>query len=450
MFYVDWADLERRVDRQSARSMGDAAAPRAGRRRRVLRSVDEQVGDLRRDVQASARTVLAWMAAVVDHEEGTNLEHVLDRCLRPGPDVRALNYAALAREIRETLNVDISPKRVRTAIAHLRQSRAEQPAPAPAPGLAALLEPLRRKLEANHEALRRNASADVEALRRPIAIEVLAAVRCAAGHLIENGYGEGIPDRLDLDRLQDTFLDFVRSAVSETGPDEQAACLPEDLHRLLVALCDFDGSLEAHARVVVSGSRVVADLMGPDSLPGLVAQLNVLVSGRHLLDTELYCAEMLRLGRAAAALHADPNTRRFMNWVRRLADDRRVPSPIRVSSYCFNNAATHVLERLFRRELGEADPWLNLARGCIDHMCRRDSGFRLIRTTQLIELTVRAELSGDAVPVEDHFRSLGPAASLTLLQDLARFDNCVDLVQAARHHAVTAIPELQHQLVPVG
>ena len=449
--FVDWADLETSMQRRQVRSLDPASSDRrSARRPRLITSVHDEAGKVRANVRDSARAVLTWVSALLDHEGLTDLDAVLDRCLRPGPDPASLNYAALAREIGAATGIDLSPKRVRTAIEQLRKARQKQVQHMPRQSNRQRLETLHSLLEANFQDLVGSETPDRENLRRSIAVDVLAAVRRAAGRVIENDFGEGIPPTIDVDELEGRFLDFVRGIVrDEPGSDHQRT-LPADLHRLLVTLCDYDGSSENDVRLVVDGGRVVADLMGPDSLPGIMAQLNVLVAGRHLLDSELYCAEMSRLAEAAAGLRDDPQVRRFLNWVRRLPEDQRLPSPLRVSSYCLNNAATHVLQRIFTDELADGKAYLARADEWIEEMRRRDSGFRLIKTTEVLYLVVVAHLAGDARKIESHFARLGNSRSLALLQDLAKYDNCEEMVRAARRHAVAALPELRHQLIHFG
>ena len=392
---------------------------------------------------------MTWVAAILEDRHETDLNDVLDRCLRPGPDIERVNYAALAEQIGRTTGVVLSAKRVQTAIHHLRQcdgNKAVATNPSP---LKQKLDALHRQLEANYAALTDAGAAPDDPSRREIAVAVLGAVRAAAGHLIDNAYGEGIPDQIDLDALEGRFLDFVREMVRQGPLSDPATPLARDLRQLLVDLGQFDGSTEDLMRLVVDGSHVVASLAGPDSLAGLMAQLNVLVAGRYLLDSELYCAELLRLSAAATALHDDPATRSLMNWVRRLDEAQRLPSPLRAASYCLNNAATHIFARLYRGEWpeSEADAWLTKAEWCLDEMRRRDSGFRLIQTTQVIHLTVTAKLTGDDAAIKSAFTAMGPTKALAVLQDLIKYDNCSEVIQAAREHAVAALPELRHQLI---
>ena len=125
-----------------------------------------------------------------------------------------------------------------------------------------------------------------------------------------------------------------------------------------------------------------------------------------------------------------------------------MPSPLRVSSYCLNNAATHVLERLFTGEL-QGREHLDNAKAWFDQMRSRDSGFILVKTVEIIYLTVIAKLTSDATQIEALFERLGRSESLDRLEALARYDNCQPLVQAAQHHAIAAIPELEHQLIRI-
>ena len=451
-FFVDWADLEAKMTTPPAASADrPKAAGSASGRRRILRSVEAEVEPVRRNVKDAAQAVLTWVAAVMDDRDQINLNDVLDRCLRPGPDIERVNYAAMAEQIKKTTGVSISAKRVKTAICNLRTCNRNKAVDMNEPTLKQKLDTLHQRLEANYAALTDTEAPDDRVLSRSIATEVLGAVRAAAGHLIENAYGEGIPEEIDIDWLEGRFLDFVRQMVTSGQAADKSTPLAGDLRQLLMALGDFDGGTECNMRLVVDGSRVVADLAGPDSLPGLMAQLNVLVAGRYLLDSELYCAELSRLADAAAELHDDAETKTFMNWVRRLPEDQRLPSPTRVSSYCLNNAATHIFERLFLNQwdAAETDRWLAEARRCLDEMRNSDSGFRLIRTTQLIHLTVVAKLTDDAGEVHDFFTSLGESKGLEAIQDLIRYDNCTPIIEAARQHAIDALPELKHQLIYV-
>ena len=448
--YVDWADMERRMSaRRAVALLSDQRARPRSRRRRFVTTVEAQVDQVRRNVQDSARAVLTWLAAVSGGSSPQDLEQVLSRCLRPGPDVSGLNYTALAEQIEQTTGLRLSPKRVRTAVEHLRNGGGRTPESAKAPAMSRRLDALQGLIESNLEELSSPGQKNDERLRESVAIDVLATVRCAAGRLIENDYGEGIPDQVDLDQLEGRLLSFVRDvkkrAACATGSD-----LERELHALLVALCDYDGSGEADMRLVVEGSRVVTGLAGAGSMPGLMAQLNVYVAGRDLLETPVYVAQMRRLADAAAALHADEKTTQFMGRVRRLEQDKRLPSPLRLSSFCLNNAATRILERLFKGELKGRDRWLSRARAFIEQMAGRDSGFRLIKTTEMIYQTVAAKLSGDATAVTSHVAELGADAALSVIEDMARFDNCAEIVHAAENHVVAAFADLRHQLICLG
>lgn len=434
-------DLEDHASAQTPRA--EAPAPR----RRVITTVDDQVHDLRHNVQDSAEAIVSWVAAVCDHDGPDALDDVLDRCLRPGPDVERVNYAAIAEQVNRCLNVNLSAKQVRTAIQHLRRREQAKVNAMPEAGLQDKLQALLDQLQSNYTALIEAGDGQDESLRRAVAIQVLGAVRAAAGQVIDNAFGEGIPETIDIDELESRFLDFVRDMVREQRIDQGATGLAGDLQKLLMTLSQYDGSGESNMRLVVTGARVVGDLQGPDSLPGLMGQLNVIVAGRYLLDGELYCAELTRLAEAAGDLHGDAATGTLMNWVHRLPEDQRLPTPLRVRSYCLNNAATHILERVYRDQYDDPEPWLERAGSCLQQMRQRDSGFRLIQTTHLIQLVVNAKRSGDASAIQSHFEQLGEADALKVLEDLARFENAEDIVRDARRHAVAALPALQHRLI---
>lgn len=440
--YVDFADLEAKM---TGRAVADAQPDaRATPGRRIITTVDKAADDVRANVRDAARAVLAWVAAVTDADAEETLNDVLDRCLKPGPDIERINYTQLAAEIASTLDLDITAKRVRSAIRHLRKAHEGRTHDMAKPSL-------KQKLGQLHERLARGYASIVDqrdehdALRREMALGILGAVRAAAGRVIDFAYGEGIPARVDVDELESRFLDFVRDQVR----DDAVGDVEADLKRLLLTLGAYDLSAESDMRLVVDGSRVVADLAGPDSLPGVMAQLNVLVAGRDLIDDELYVAEMSRLAEAAEALHDDPATRSLLNWIRRQPEDQRIPSPLRVASYCRNNAATRLGDRVFLGALDDAAAWLDRADQQLARMRERDGGFELIKVTELILLTAAAQQTGDAEAVTAHLQSLGDAAALDLLEKLARFDNCAPLVHAAQRHAVAALPALKHKLINI-
>jgi len=446
MLYMDGLTLDEVAEPHRPAELATRSA-----RVRMLSTVDAETRHVRHNVQDAARAVLTWLASVVDHDGDANLDDVLDRCLRPGPNVQRVNYAALAEMVSQTVQTDISPKRIATAIRHLRDARRHAaPNRRSRPGAAQCLAQLRHRLASNHAALGAlNQPQRVLAIRT-MGVDVLAMLRSAASRVIDHDYGEGIARQINLEQLGDRFLDFVRDMVSRSSAEQTAKAGRADMHRLLVAMGDYDGCCESDMRLVTAGASVVADLMGPDSLPGVMAQLNVLVAGRDLLDTELYVAEMARLAEQAAVLHDDPATTRLIRWAARRSEDQRIPSPIRISSYCLNNAATRILDRLYQGELEPAQPWLRRAQRYFQTMRRCDSGFQLVRTTEALYLTVAAGSGGSPAAIERFFADLGPVKSLTVLEDLARYENCTELVRAVEAHAVSALPQLRHQLIHIA
>ncbi|MFG0250212.1 MAG: hypothetical protein ACF8OB_15100, partial [Phycisphaeraceae bacterium JB051] len=329
-------------------------------------------------------------------------------------------------------------------IQHLRAKRQPATMTDAKPKLQDQLNALHQDLQTNHQLLVSETNDDQANLYRRIGTEILAIVRVAAGRLIENDFGEGIAQDIDIDDVESRFLDFVKDAVTE----HQGNTLTRDLHKLLVDLCDYDGSATCDMRLVVNGSRVVCDLLDPDSLPGVMAQLNVLVAGRHILDSELYVTELSRLSEAAYALKNDDATQTYLNWVKRQSSDQRVPSPVRVSSYCLNNLATHVYDRIFTGELAEPANWLPKADDALNKTRQRDSGFDLIPVTELVGLVAHAHLRHSPEIVREHLQQLGESKSIDLLIKLIRFDNCQPLVTEAREHALAVYPQINQQITP--
>jgi len=482
--YVDFQDFETRLASRHcdtgrgryapiiAATNGDTTPPTNGKSAHPAlkpATVDGKVDGVRLNVQDAARAVLTWVAATLDGDDPAALRQTLDQCLRPGPDIERVNFAEIARQINETLGTDYSAKRIGTAIRHLRKAHAQAVAKqhaAAAPG-ASDASPAsgggggvgRSRLRELREQL-----GDGELAPEMLAAEVLATVRWAAGRLIDNGYGEGIPDTADLEGL--------RAAIDRSAPSAPAGATPNgNGHAKKVAekvaekvsgtfspvatlattlkRAEADPDPELAVRLVIDGAAVVRHLMGPRSLPGVMAELNVLVVGRSLLDSPDYTRRLLTLADAAEALHEDDATDKLQRRLRRLPEDRRVPSPRRVASYCLNNVATHLLQRLFLGEL-TGGQHLAVASACIERMKQGDSGFQLLRPTQIIALTTVAKLTSDGSGAQDEFRRLGERDALAVLEDLAKYDNCPSIVKAARDHAVAVFPTLEHRLIYAG
>ena len=437
---------------------------------RPITRLEDEVAGVRKNVQDSARAVLAWLSAVVAHEGKTDLDATLDHCLRPGPDIERVNYAAMAEDIFRVTGVELTAKRVQTAVTHLRAARQKVADQALADAIPARHEMAERLAELDVR-LRDNfaslAAVDETAghatLRREVGTAVLAAVRSAAGRVIDRDFGEGIPDTFNLHALEGRFLGFVRDTLrrqAACGVTPEASTAEYDLRRLLITLAEHDVTAEADMKLVMHGSAVVGSLLGVDSLPGVMAQLNVLVAGRGLIDTDLYVAEMIRLGNLAESLRDDAATRTYMNWVRRLPEDQRLPSPVRVASYCRSNATTRLLDKLYIGEIGSeeialadaAQPprtYLQLATDTHDRMLALDGGFTLTLTTQLLRHVVIAKLSRDQTEAVAYLESLGPAKSLDRLEALVKFDNNDELVAEAQRLVVSVHPSLKRQLVCV-
>jgi hypothetical protein len=165
-----------------------------------------------------------------------------------------------------------------------------------------------------------------------------------------------------------------------------------------------------------------------------------------MLETDFFVAQMLELADAAGLLIGDTPTRSYMGWVRNQPEDRQTPSPNRVRSYCLNNAATHILQRLVAGEL-VGGKWFETAQHCFDTMKKHDRGFKLLWTTEAIMLSTLAELTGSDQAVCDFFERLGSKKSLDLLADLRRYDNSDALNRLVRTYAVSVHLEIKGQLL---
>lgn len=450
--YVDFAKLESTPAGTDAIKVYRSTSTPAGKTRTRVTTVQDEVNDLRVNVQDAARAVLTWVSSVTQHDSDKNLDRVLDACLRPSADATEINYAALAQEINQSLGMDLSAKRVQTAVRHLRDAAsqnksAQAPSTEPAaPTMSQRFDALHTRLQDNHDRLLNGLGQSDNAFRRAMAHDILGVVRTSAGRLIECSFGEGIPQQVDLDATRQRFLVFIQHAVDHgLGADDQTT-IHEDMTRLLKALRDHDGSAEADMQLVIAGANVVADLAGPDSLLGVMARLNILMVGRPLLETDFFVTQMLDLADAAGQLINDKPTRAYMSWNRSQPDDRQTPSPNRVRSYCLNNAATHILQRLHTGEL-EGGRWFATAQQCFETMKTHDRGFALLKTTEAIMLCVLADLTESAEPARSFFNSLGSEKSLDLLINLRKFDNSDALNRLVRRHTTTTYPELAGQLL---
>ena len=442
--FVDFDTLEAKLAAAGNGRRAPTVARRSERRRVLLRA-DQRVDAVRANVRDAARALVEWVALVSDPQAGADLDGVLDRCLKPGPDCRRLNYEALAAELERTMGLTLSPKRVRTAVRHLRRSVPEERPPMTGQTVRQKLDELGRQIERDHHALLGGGRADAIVVRR-VATDILGAVRAAVGRVIDCDYGEGIPRRIDIDELEGRYLDLVRD-MQRAGRLERDASPRQTLHRLLVALNDYDGDAASDMRLIVCGARAATTLMGADSLPGLVAQLNLLVAGRDLVDDATYTEQMARLADAATALHDEPAARTYLNWVRRLPDDQRVPSPLRIASYCRNNLATRLLERVFTGDAADPADALARARAAVEAMQQADPGFALLPVTQAIDATARARHVGDEAIAREHFRRLGEDRAIEVVEQAHRHENNRQLADALAAHALAAWPGIARRLI---
>ncbi len=431
-----------------------AAKDNAPRKPKQLHRVTDELADVRANVQDAAAAVLAWLSSVLAHDDNADLDDILRRCLRPSDDCKDVNYAALAEQVRAVTGITLTAKRVQTAVRHLRKAHARKPAATPPSTVAATFkrtDPLRDKLAELHARLRTQHALLHSNNTDPLALDaqrqagtlLLSAVRAAAGKVIDRGFGEHLAEQLDTVALEAHYLAFLRDQ-SRAGRRDTLQH-NANLQPLALLLTRFDGSAHHHVQLVTLGSSIVQTLLGPDSLPGLLAQLNVRVVGRSLLDTHTYVADMLRIADAADALHDDEATQRYLRFARRLPEDQRVPAARRIASYARSNAATRLYDRLYSAEL--APDALTLADHALATMMERDSGFILTLTTELVAATVHAHLTQTTTRIDALLTRLGPDKSLERLEALLKFDNNDALVQQARQHLERVHPQLHQALL---
>jgi len=461
--FVDFDDLEAKMSKRqhnaATQDDGDETTPRP---RRILRRVDQQVEPVRANVKDAAAAIAQWVALVCDPQQPANPNNILSRCLRPGPDTQAVNCRALAREINQTLGTDLSAKRIRTAIRHLRRARTDahqqQARDMNAPSLRERLDTLRDHLDQQRAALLAPATTgqqrkDHDTACRAVGTETLGVVRAAAGRVIDCDFGEAIPDQVDIDALEDRFLDFLKQTTKQADAAHPQATAASALHQFLLALHDYDSDAASDMRLTVCGAKAVTVLLGPNSLPGLMAQLNVIVAGRDLIDTDTYATQMHSIAAAATELHHDQATQTYLNWMRRQPKEQRLPSPIRLATYARNNLATRLLERVFTGDIesehAAATDAVAQARQAIADIKASDSGFELLPVTEAILHTAQAPQDGSAA-VLAYFQAMDESSALDLVERLYRYENNRDLAASVAHHAMSVHPAIRTQLIRVG
>lgn len=436
--FCDFSKLEAVLAREGHVAWNDEVGGKGstGLRRRVL-DVEREVAPIRADVQDAARAVLTWLAAVSDAAGSTDLNAVVSRCLKPGPDVLRVDYAALAREIADHTGHELSPKRVKTAIRHLRHAHdtdhnGSMSNQSPAVNVIDELQHV--------ECLTPGDDASVD-----LAVRVLREVRQAVGRLIPYDYTESADRSVDTAALRGLFaLDAKASATTL-----RAAAMP-----VRVALEHHDATIAADMQLVLAGVNLVTELAGPSSLPGVMAKLNRAVGGRDLVSHSAYVGVMLDLADEADALHQDAETERLLRRLGRDDERLRLPRPRRLASFALNNAATRIIHRTFTGDIAGLE-CLQLAESFIERMERSDSGFELLPGTRAMLLTVRANHPDQASErserasekLHDWLRQRGERRCREMLETLSKHESCRLLVDAVRRETQSVWPGVSESLI---
>lgn len=440
----------------------------------LLASLRAQLPQVRADVRPAADAVLTWC----DHQlrvDTSGLPDTLDAVLRPSPDPAALNLAALARDLANVTGHELTPKRLATALAHLRQA-----ALAHAPSSAS---PTKHADNAQAEppaALPASLRADP----RPLALGLLAAVRQAVGRRTDRDYADDLPDPfadpVDPHALEADALNYLRASLPG-----RAHASPPPLHELLLILAPLTSpqapapTPTADRRLVLHAASAIAALrrpgLGPDALPAGLAHLNALVLLRDELAPPVYLAEMLRLVHAFDAIRQDPARAADTQALHRFAKRHGLPNPpglTRAASYAAVNAATRLLQQLFDGQLAADTPidapptWRDadeydhqaprafpLATALLRRLETHDAGFLLTPTTRLLWHTVAVRVAGPSAHEDArqaahqaalaHYQKLGPTKTAKRLADLAQHDNHDAMIAATAALAKQALPQLQ-------
>ncbi|MEM1446853.1 MAG: hypothetical protein AAGF84_12410 [Planctomycetota bacterium] len=416
------------------------------------------LANIRTDVRDAAAAVLAWLDhALADNQHDPHT--LLGTILRPGPDPSAVQRPALCAAIAEHTGVELSPKRLATALRHLRAIHTTKAEPRRGPVRAS----------PTHGYANRCLSEPDLTDARPLALGLLAALRQAVGRRTDRDYADALPDDpVSADALEADTLNYLRRAL----PHGQQSN-PASLHELLLTLAPLTApdaprpTADSDLQLVLHAAPAIASLLGPDSLPATLAHLNTLVMLRDAVAHPVYLAEMLRLTHHAASLKTDADTLSLHRYAKR----HRLPNPpgaTRVSSYAAVNACTRLLQRLFDGELqpdtlidvppswrqtppaphDNAVPAWPLAAALLEHLETTDAGFALSPTTRLLFHTVEAQHTNNTEPALQHYRKLGPSKTQQRLAALAAHDNHDAMVAATAALAKRAFPQLD--LATVG
>ncbi len=267
-------------------------------------------------------------------------------------------------------------------------------------------------------------------VRERAAVELINLVRVAAARVVPAVYGEGIHDT-DLDEMEGVLLSFAKSLPRETD-HPQAESVGRDLGRLFDVLRDYNGDAVADdLELVDAGCRVIIDLVGTKHICGLFAQLDIFVVLKRLLSVEEFADQMERIAVEARELHDDPGTNRLRRWMRRvLQKNERLPSPLRLSSYCLGNAIFRLIDACLANEFHD----LSRINSSIQLVKQFDGGFEQLPWYRLAYAATIAERSGDASDLANMCRKLGRdkvAAILTKIRKHFEYDLVIEV--ATKH-----------------
>ncbi|MEM7576535.1 MAG: hypothetical protein AAF328_03585 [Planctomycetota bacterium] len=412
---------------------------------------------IRADVRDAADAVLTWLDYALqnfrDDARGQDPHALLDAILRPGPDPAAIQRPALCAAVAEHTGVELSPKRLATALRHLQCTdafnakagpRRGPDRTSPTPGRTQTSEP----------------TSDLSD-PRPLALGLLAALRQAVGRRTDRDYADALPDEpIAAETLEADTLNYLRGALPGAPKVHPARTSLHDLLLTLAPLTAPDApspTADSDLQLVLHAAPALAALLGPDSLPATLAHLNTLVMLRDHVAPPVYLAEMLRLTHHPASLKTDADTAALHRFAKRHALPN-LPGATRVASYAAVNACTRLLQQLFDGHLDPDTPidvppsWKHpdrtelqafpLATALLKHLETTDAGFTLTPTTRLLFHTVQAHRIGDPEPALAHVRKLGPTKTTQRLAALADHDNHDEMIAATAALAQRALPQL--------
>lgn len=221
--------------------------------------------------------------------------------------------------------------------------------------------------------------------RERLAQNLITLQRTVTERLLVNGSGDGIASEVDTDKTEAQVFETL--APIEHGDD----VLARNVKAILLGISRYDGTPDADFDLNLSAGRLAINLVGLRNPIAPLAQLNMILPLKHMMKLAAFHADMLGLADVCEDIHRDPSCRAFVDRARKRSGAERLPSPLRIASYCLVDGATLVLHHVLAEG---ADPclWLPRVQEDVERIRRNGDGhYKLVPMTEMLLLVVDAE-----------------------------------------------------------